>query len=176
MSNLLNMVLARLSNKNKRILCMWKYKKYFLDGSARKYLNKEKICFCLTLQVLLRVFNRSYRYLWSDLFVMSFSCGQYLINMWHCEVRCAKQTIFLFVLARNQTKAWARDLRRDRKRVRERESIVGKRNSEKAVDEGRRKVAVGSRHGTSERPVTWDTVQQQWWKTSQDELAFLVAL
>ena len=28
---------------------------------------------------------------------------------------CAKQTIFLFVLARNQTKAWARDLRRDRK-------------------------------------------------------------
>ena len=42
--------------------------------------------------------------------------------------------------------------------------------------DGRRRGAVDSRHRTSERPVAWDRVQQQWGKTSQDELAFLVAL
>ena len=62
----------------------------------------------------------------------------------------AKQTIPLSVLARNQTKAWARDLRRDRKWVRVRESGVGQRNSEKSVGDERSRRASGSRHRTTE--------------------------
>ena len=54
----------------------------------------------------------------------------------------AKQTIPSSVLARNQTKAWVRDLWRDRKWARERESVVGKRNSKKAVGEGWHRRAV----------------------------------
>ena len=58
-------------------------------------------------------------------------------------------------------------------------------NVSQELEEGtqRRQLATGdaewqlaSRHRTSERPVAWERVQQQWGKTSQDELAFLVAL
>ena len=88
----------------------------------------------------------------------------------------AKQTIPLSVLARNQTKAWARNLDATGSRQRNTSQGVERRNPEEAVGDGRRRRAVGSRHRTSERPVAWDRVQHQWGKTSQDELAFLVAL
>ena len=66
-----------------------------------------------------------------------------------------KQTIPLSVLARNQTKAWARNLRRDRKWVRERESGVGQRNPEEGS--WRCRVAVGSRHQTAEE-TSWHEI------------------
>ena len=62
----------------------------------------------------------------------------------------AKHTTPLSVLARNQTKARALDVRRGRKWVRERESGVGQRNAEKSVGDGRGRRAVGSRHRTAE--------------------------
>ena len=56
---------------------------------------------------------------------------------------CAKQTIFLFVLAWNQTKAWARDLDTTGSgQGNAGQRGVGTRNSEKAVGEGRRRGAV----------------------------------
>ena len=61
-----------------------------------------------------------------------------------------KQTIPLSVLARNQTKAWACDLRRDRKWVRECESGVGQRNSEKWVGDGRRRRPINTEHRRDE--------------------------
>ena len=89
----------------------------------------------------------------------------------------AKQTIPLSVLARNQTRAWARDLRHDRKWVREDQWGVGQRNSEKAVGDGRRRGAVGSRHRTAEETNEHEIApRSKWGKTCQDELAFLVAL
>ena len=62
----------------------------------------------------------------------------------------AKQTIPLSVLARNQTKAWARDLRRDRKWVRKRDLGVEKGTLRKWVGDGWQRMAVGSRHRTAE--------------------------
>ena len=56
--------------------------------------------------------------------------------MWHYEVGCAKQTIFLLVLPRNQTKAWARNLRRDRKWVRERERELKRGTQRKRLAKG----------------------------------------
>ena len=86
----------------------------------------------------------------------------------------AEQTNSLSVLARNQTKAWARDLRRDRKWARERESEL-----EKGTQ--RRQLAKCDAEGQSTTDSwrdwsAWDMVQEQWGKTSQDESAFLVAL
>ena len=79
---------------------------------------------------------------------------------------------------RNQTKAWARDLDEtgSRQENASEELEEGTKRRQLVTDDGRRRGEVGSRHGTSERLVAWDKVQQQLEETSQDELAFLVAL
>ena len=78
----------------------------------------------------------------------------------------AKQTIPLSALARNQTKAWARDLvvTGSRKGT---PVGVGQRNSESGL-------AKGDASGQSTPDSRSD--QYQWEKTDQDGLAFLVAL
>ena len=73
-----------------------------------------------------------------------------MLVLLHYEVECAKQTIFLLVLARNQTKAWARDLQRDRKWVRERE---------KELDKGTQRE--GSAKGDAEWQSTPDSRRDQ---------------
>ena len=88
----------------------------------------------------------------------------------------AKQTIPLSVKAQNQTKGLESRSPRDWKWARERESRSWNKEAEKAVGDGRQRGTAGSRHGTSERPDAWDRVEQQWGKTSQDEVTFLVAL
>ena len=95
-----------------------------------------------------------------------------------CVTLCewsAKQTIPLSVLARNQTEAWARNLRPDRKWVRERERA----GWTKELIEGswRRARQSGSWQSTSDcrrDQSAWNRVQQQWGKTSQDESVPLV--
>ena len=91
--------------------------------------------------------------------------------------RCAKQTIFLFVLARNQ--------RPELEIFNATGSGVGKAGPReaRAVEKGtqRRQLAKGDAKGEltpdSRRDQSaWDGVQEQWGKTSQDESAFLMAL
>ena len=61
----------------------------------------------------------------------------------------AKQTIPLSVVARNQTNAWARDLDVTGSRQVNASQRVGRRNPERRVGEGRRRVAVGNRQRTA---------------------------
>ena len=92
--------------------------------------------------------------------------------MWHYVGGAPSET-----LARNQTKGL--DLRSQiRPEVGKGTWVeeLDKGTQRKAVGDGQGRRAVSSGHQTSERPVAWDRVQQQWGKTSQDELAFLVAL
>ena len=64
----------------------------------------------------------------------------WFILMWHYEVGVAKQTIFLFALGRNQTKARARGLDATGSGQGNTDQRgVGKRNPEKAVGEGWRR-------------------------------------
>ena len=58
--------------------------------------------------------------------------------------------ILLSVLARNQTKAWAWDLDATGSKQGNASQGVRRKNSEKAVGDGRRRGAVGSRHRTAE--------------------------
>ena len=88
---------------------------------------------------------------------------------WWCRWS-AKQTILLCVLARNQTKCLDSRSRRDRKKEGNASQRVGRRNSEKAVGNGRRRVAVWSRHRSRRDQSAWERVQSQWGKTSQDGL------
>ena len=109
------------------------------------------------------------------LIVSSFSCYLIYLGATCVVTLCrwsAKRTILLSILARNQTKGLDSRSRRDRRWVRERE-----RSWTKELTEGswRKVTRVASWHRTAERPVGWDRVQQQWGKTSQDVLAFLVA-
>ena len=68
----------------------------------------------------------------------------------------AKQTIPLSVLAQNQTKGLDSRSRRDRKWVRECEWGVGRRNPQKAVVDGRRRLADEVDTG---QQLAWDRVQ-----------------
>ena len=93
--------------------------------------------------------------------------------MWHYVGGQLSRQSLLSVLARNQTKAWARDLDDTGSgHGNAGQRGVGRRNPQKAVSEGwrRRQSTTDSSRGKS----AWDRVQEQWGKTSQDESAFLV--
>ena len=66
--------------------------------------------YCLLIFIVLSTYKNA----WSCCKTISYYCVT--LCRWS-----AKQTVPLSVLARNQTKVWARDLRRDQKSVRERE-------------------------------------------------------
>ena len=89
--------------------------------------------------------------------------------LWSCDtMKGVCQTDDLFVcFGAKPDKVFGLDISTRPEVGRERRPVrVGKRNPEKAVDDGRRRVAVGSQHQASERPVAWDKLQQQWGKTS----------
>ena len=75
-------------------------------------------------------------------------------------MRGCKQTIFLFVLARNQTKAWARDLDATGSGQGNARERVGKRTQRRqlAKDDAEGQSTMDSRTDQS----AWDRVQEQW--------------
>ena len=101
---------------------------------------------------------------------------QWSISFCNCKVNIYIYIyIYIYILARNQTKAWARDPST--------RSEVDKGTPISRVEEGtqRRELAKGDAEGQSTTDcrrdqAAWDRVQEHWGKTSQDESAFLAAL